>query len=165
MKKSASLLSVIICLSLILSGCDSYDSDKATGSSVISDSDETEFYNLVRNTKTYLDAVADAIYTYWYDSVYNYKYNGDINYAIESALEDNADNIETIERNTEEIRNLYGKIKNGKLSREVKEVIRTYGDYRTFVLEVSGSFNTYSAELNIYRKSLSDALSALFFEL
>ena len=126
---------------------------------------EKEFYDLVDETKDLLDTVADDIYSYWYDCIYNDKYLENISYAVACAKKDNQTNIDTIEANTSKIKDLYKQIKDGKLGTEAKAVMQAYNDYYTLVIEVSGSFNSYSASKETCKKELASALDDFSFEL
>ena len=126
---------------------------------------EEEFYNLVDETKDLLDIVADDIYSYWYDCIYEDMYFEDISFAVLCAQIDNEANLNTIEENTTKIKDLYKQIREGKLSSEAKAVMQTYNDYYTLVVEVSGSFQAYSASKETCKKELASALDDLSFEL
>ena len=126
---------------------------------------EEEFYNLVDETKDLLDIVADDIYSYWYDCIYEDKYLENISYAVACAKSDNEENINTIEENTTKIKDLYKEIKDGKLGSEAKAVMQAYNDYYTLVVEVSGSFQSYSASKETCKKELASALDDFSFEL
>ena len=126
---------------------------------------EAEFHKLVVETQELLDIVADDIYSYWYDCIYKDMYRESIDYAIASALSDNQENIEKIEANNKKIKTLYKDVKDGKLEDEVKEVMQAYNEYYAFVMEVSGSFNSFSASKETLKKNLSSALKNLEFEL
>lgn len=126
---------------------------------------EEEFYNLVDETKDLLDIVADDIYSYWYDCIYNDKYLENISYAVSCAKKDNEANLNIIEANTATIKDLYKEIKEGKLSSEARAVMQAYNDYYTLVVEVSGSFNSYSASKETCKKELASALDDFSFEL
>lgn len=126
---------------------------------------EEEFYNLVDETKDLLDIVADDIYSYWYDCIYEDKYRENISYAVACAKSDNEENINTIEENTSKIKDLYKEIKEGKLSSEAKDVMQAYNDYYTLVVEVSGSFQSYSASKETCKKELASALDDFSFAL
>ena len=116
-------------------------------------------------TKDLLDIVADDIYSYWYDCIYEDKYREDISYAVACAKSDNEENINTIEKNTTKIKDLYKQIKEGKLSSEAKAVMQAYNDYYTLIVEVSGSFNSYSASKETCKKELASAIDDFSFEL
>lgn len=153
MKKIVSLalaLSMLLC-AFALSSCDSYQKEK-------------EFYNLVDETKDLLDVVADDIYSYWYDCIYEKKYS-DVSVAVAYAQVDNAQNINTIKDNTVKIKNLYQEVKKGKLSSEAKAVMQAYNDYYTLVIEVSGSFKSFSASKETCKKELASTLDDFSFEL
>ena len=124
-----------------------------------------EFYDLVCATQELLDIVADDIYTNWYDAIYKKKYNSDIDTAIYYALLDNSENIDTIELNNETIKDLYKKIRNSDLELEIKDVMHAYNDYYAFVIEVSGSFETFKQSKEPLKKALASALKNLAMEL
>jgi hypothetical protein len=120
---------------------------------------------MVLETQDLLDIVADDIYDYWYDCIYKDKYREDITYAVSCAKSDNKDNLSKIEENNQRIKELYADIKDSDLKAEVKAVMQAYNDYYSLVVEVSGSFTTYSANKESYKKELSSALKDLSFEL
>lgn len=162
MKKIALFLVVVLALSFALTSC---GQNTSSGNIMNSTAKEEEFYNLVSETQDLLDEVADDIYSYWYDCIYNDKYLENINYAIAMAMSDNQSSIDTIESNTTRIKELYKGVKDGKLSAECKAVMQAYNDYYELVINVSGSFNSYSANKESYKKELASALSDLSFEL
>lgn len=164
MKKIVSLMLALIMLSFtfVISSCDLNLNEISEQSST---QKEEEFYHLVDETKDLLDVVADDIYSYWYDCIYKDKYHDSIDFAIASALSDNEENINTIEENTTKIKDLYKEIKDGKLGSEAKAVMQAYNDYYTLVVEVSGSFNSYSASKETCKKELASALDDFSFEL
>lgn len=126
---------------------------------------EAEFYALVDSTQDIIDIVADDIYQHWYDCIYKDKYRESIDYAIAVALSDNEENINVIKSNTAKIKNLYKTVRDGKLSEEVKAVMQAYNDYYALVIEISGSFESYSEKMETCKKALSSSLSNLSFEL
>ena len=172
MKKIASLvlaLTMLFC-TFVLTSCDSNSGSNVeqSNSSNVEQSNtqkEKEFYNLVDETKDLLDIVADDIYSYWYDCIYKDKYLENISYAVACAKSDNESNLNTIEENTTKIKDLYKQIREGKLSSEAKAVMQAYNDYYTLVVEVSGSFKSYSASKETCKKELASALDDFSFEL
>ena len=173
MKKIVSLvlaLTMLFC-ALVLSSCGSNSGGNVEQSNTQNSVEqsntqkEEEFYNLVDQTKDLLDIVADDIYSYWYDCIYNDKYLDNISYAVNCAKRDNESNLNTIEENTTKIKNLYKEIKEGKLNSEAKAVMQAYNDYYTLVVEVSGSFKSYSESKETYKKELASALDDFSFEL
>ena len=152
MKKTLSFILVFVLIITTLTSC---------GGS----KKEAEFHKLVVETQELLDIVADDIYSYWYNCIYKDMYLESIDYAIACALSDNQENIEKIEANNKKIKTLYKDVKDGKLEDEVKDVMQAYNDYYAFVMEVSGSFNSFSASKETLKKSLSSALKNLEFEL
>ena len=163
MKKIVSLVLAVSALfcTLIVASCDSTSS----GITASGTQKEEEFYNLVDETKDLLDIVADDIYSYWYDCIYEDKYREDISYAVACAKSDNEENINTIEENTTKIKDLYKEIKDGKLGSEAKAVMQAYNDYYTLIVEVSGSFNSFSASKETCKKELASAIDDFSFEL
>ena len=154
-KSMKRILTLILVTTLMFSLTSCMDSTKK----------ETEFYDLVYESQQLLDEVADDIYSYWYDCIYDDAYLGNINYAIAAALSDNEDNIDIIESNNALIKDLYSQVKDGKLKSEIKAVMQAYNDYYAFVIEVSGSFKSYSENKESYKKELSSTLKDLEFEL
>lgn len=126
---------------------------------------EQKFFDLVDETKDLLDIVADDIYSYWYDCIYEDKYKENISYAVACAKNDNKDNIDAIEKNTVQIKKLYKEIKEGKLGSEAKAVMQAYNDYYSLVVEVSGSFNSYSKSKETCKKELASTLNDFSDEL
>ena len=126
---------------------------------------EQKFYEVVDETRILLDEVADDIYSCWYDAIYNDEYYGSINIAIAYAQSINKENLDTIALNDETITAFYKEVKDGALSKEVKEVLHTYSDYYEFVVNVSGSFNSFSAGKESKKKALATALKNLSYEL
>ena len=125
----------------------------------------TEFYETVTESQTKLDKVADDIYSYWYDAIYNKKYSGNINLAISLAQSSNSTNIEFIKSNETTIQSLYKGLRDSTYSSEVKDVMSAYSSYYEFVVNVSGSFNSYSSSKETLKKDLANALKRLSLEL
>lgn len=126
---------------------------------------EQEFSNIVSESQELLDILADDIYDNWYDCIYDDLYSGNINVAVAAALSENEDNIEKIEANDKKIKALYSEIKDGDLKEEAKDVMNSYNDYYALVMEVSGSFKSYSEEKEKYKKELSSSLRDFSIEL
>ncbi len=171
MKKLSLLLSVILVVSMLFTACNSSKKENESSESVSetqaseTQKKENDFYELVSKTQELLDIVADDIYSYWYDCIYEDKYLENITYAVQCALQDNKDNLNKIEANTSQIKGLYKEVKDGDLKAEVKAVMQAYNDYYTFVVEVSGSFESYKKNKENYKKELASALRNLSFEL
>lgn len=124
-----------------------------------------EFYDLVSDSQDYLDDLADAIYSNWYDAIYDDAYGGSINLAIYYAQSEYEYEINLLKSNDIRISNLYKEVRDSKLSDEIKEVMTAYSDYYEFVVNVSGSFKTFSANKETYKKELASALHSLYMEL
>jgi len=127
--------------------------------------DLSEFHEKVSECQALLDDIADDIYTNWYDAIYNDKFGEDINVAIASARVDHEDDLERIEELDSEISDLFKKVKDGTQADLVKDVMSAYSDYYEFVVNVSGSFNSYSAEKETLKKELASLLRDLSYEL
>ena len=123
------------------------------------------FYEKVSQSQQYLDSLADDIYSYWYDAVYKDKYNGNIDLAIAFAFDNNSENVSKINENEKAIQSLYKEVRNSELSTEVKAVMSAYSDYYELVVNVSGSFKSYSENLEKYKKALASALKKLALEI
>ena len=152
MKRVLVLCLAMMCMLMVIPGCASTKKEQG-------------FHDLVEETQALLDDVADDIYTNWYDCIYDDEFSGDINLAIAAAIADNEDALNEIEGNNVVIESLYGQIKDSKYKAEVKAVMQAYNDYYALVVEVSGSFNSYSANKEAYKKELSSALKDLEMEL
>lgn len=125
----------------------------------------TTFYETVVDSQKRLDTVADDIYSNWYDAIYKDKYYGSIDLAIAYAQDDNKENLEKIEENEPIIQSLYKEVRDTDLSVEIKAVMSAYSDYYEFVVNVSGSFNSYSASKETLKKELASALKDLALEI
>ena len=148
------LLLFAMCLPIGLAGCESGGADKTT-----------EFYDAVVESQTCLDEIGDDIYSYWYDAVYKDKYYGSIDVAIASALSDNSDSVDFVKENETKIQSLYKEVRDSELKGEIKAVMSAYSEYYEFVMNVSGSFKSYSASKETYKKALATALKNLSMEL
>ena len=139
----------------------------STASSEATKNDESlqKFYDKLSKSQELLDTVADDIYSYWYDCIYKDKYLDDINYAIASALSDNKENIDEIKALDTEISELFKEVKDGEHSSLVKETMSAYSDYYEFVINVSGSFESYKTNKETLKKELASLLRDLSYEL
>ncbi len=123
-----------------------------------------EFYDLAKQMQTNMDTVADIIYEAWYDQIYNDTFT-DINAAVAFAKSFCKEELTFIEENDEKIKSLYKEVRDSDLKDEIKAVMSAYSDYYEFVINVSGSFKTYSANKETYKKALATALKDLSMEL
>ena len=139
---------------------------KAGGDSTNDDNAAVQdFFDKVSESQELLDTVADDIYNNWYDAIYNDKFNESIDLAITSAMIDNSDNMDRIETLDTEIAELFKEAKESDCGNQVKAVMSAYSDYYELVVNVSGSFKTYSADKETLKKDLASALKELSFEL
>lgn len=124
------------------------------------------FYDKLVESRDLLDSVADAIYDNWYDAIYEDKFSENINLAILSAQIDHSEDLDRIEALDAEISDLFRDLKDDKnTGKLVKEVMSAYSDYYEFVVNVSGSFKSYSADKETYKKELASLLKDLSYEL
>ena len=170
MKKIISLiLALIVILCLILLPSCSSNPTNSTNSNSNTNEDNTKkeglFYNKVLASQLLLDIVADDIYPYWYDCIYRNTYSGDIDVAILLAQSNNMENINLIKTTTDEIKELYKEIKNNKLGSEAKAVMQAYNEYYDLVINVSGSFTSYSANKETLKRNLNSALDNFLLEI
>ncbi len=147
-------LSCVLCLSLC-----------ACGAIKSKQSVLEEFYNTVTESQELLDIVADDIYSYWYDAIYEDEYGEDINVAIAMATIDNEENIEEIEELDTKIAELFKVAKETDADTQVKAVMSAYSDYYELVINVSGSFKSYSENKETLKKELASTLKDLSYEL
>ncbi len=169
-KKVVLLVVAVVLMCTMLSSCvtslllggllASSSSSSASGAS-----DLEVFYNTVSESQGLLDVVADDIYSCWYDAIYDDAYGGDIDTAIAAALIDNASEIERIEELDGEINTAFQKVKNSDQSELVKDIMSAYSDYYELVINVSGSFKTYSEEKETVKKELASLLRELSYEI
>ena len=123
------------------------------------------FHGKVTEVQNLLDSVADDIYSNWYDAIYKDKFNEDINLAIAAAIADHESDLDQIEELDAEIADLFKAIKDGANGDKIKAVMVAYSDYYEFVVNVSGSFKTFSADKESLKKELASSLKDLSFEL
>ena len=124
-----------------------------------------EFYDAVVESQECLDEVGDTIYDYWYNAIYKNSYSGNINLAIAYAKVDCKTSLDFIETNDAVISTLYKTVRDSDLKDEVKEVMNAYSEYYEFVVNVSGSFNSYSKDKEVLKKALATALKNLSLEM
>ena len=145
-------LAVILCFSM--TACGNKTTEKLTS-----------FYDKVTESQELLDTVADDIYSNWYDAIYEDEFNENINLAIASAQIDNEENLEKIETLDEEISAIFKEIKDSEQGDLVKDIMYAYSDYYEFVVNVSGSFKSYSADKESLKKELASLLKDLSYEI
>ena len=124
-----------------------------------------DFYDTVSEVQGLLDIVADDIYTNWHDAIYEDEFDGDINTAILMAQIENSENLSQIDELDKGIADVFKKVKDGKEGDLAKEIMSAYSDYYEFVVNVSGSFKTFSAKKETLKKELASLLKDLSYEL
>lgn len=127
--------------------------------------DLSDFYEKIKESQSLMDDIADDIYSNWYDAIYKDSYRGDINLAIYAAQREHIEDLEKIEEIDSEISELLQKVKDGDNGTLVKEVMTAYSDYYEFVVNVSGSFKSYSENKETLKKNLASLLRSLSYEL
>lgn len=152
------ILSMVTLLISLFGGCAGFEGGNQKANC-------EEFYKTVVSSQNCLDAVADDIYRYWYDAIYEDKYGGSIDLAIAYAQIDNEENLKIIEENDAIIKELYKKVRDSEFEDEIKDVMSAYSDYYEFVVNVSGSFNSFSASKEKLKKELASALKDLQLEI
>lgn len=154
----ALLLALFVVLSVSACGDDAAETSSPTNNLA-------DFHAKVSECQELLDTVADDIYSNWYDAIYKDKFNEDINTAILMAQLDNAENIEQIEALDASIATLFKLVKDTEHGDLVKDIMSAYSDYYEFVINVSGSFKSYSADKETLKKELASLLRDLSYEI
>lgn len=123
-------------------------------------------YTMISDSTEKIDDVGDTIYDYWYDAVYKKKHSSNIDTAILLALLEEEENINMVKRISEGMKQLYVEIKNDKTNTKfeeqyeiMKETYEKYQEYYEFVINVSGSFNTYSESKENLKKDMKRQLN------
>jgi len=164
MKQIKKLAAILLTLAIILSfsACGAAAPPETTSPDK---QNLSKFHEKVTESQKLLDTVADDIYSNWYDAIYEDRFNEDINTAILMAQLDNSENLEKIETLDAEIAELFKLVKDTEQSSLVKEVMSAYSDYYEFVVNVSGSFKSYSADKESLKKELASLLRDLSYEI
>lgn len=162
MKKVLAMV-LVLALSLSFAGCGK-DSGSSGGGGSSSKKLQT-FYDKVSESQALLDQVADAIYDNWYDAIYNDEFGESIDLAIAYAFSDNKEEVDKIKALDAEITEAFKSVKDGSQSDLVKDIMSAYSDYYEFVINVSGSFKSYSADKETLKKELASLLKDLSYEL
>ncbi len=171
MKKYLSFIVATLLLVCCFASCDKKPNNETATDGTTTEATTTEettaeeFYTSVVKSQKLLDIYADDIYINWYDAIYNNKFGGSIDWAIARAYSDNEENIKILEENDAVIKTQYKIAHDGKFSDNVKAVMSAYSDYYEFVVNVSGSFNSCSAEKETKKKALASELKKLQLEL
>ena len=161
------LLSIImaICILVVCTSCKTDSSSESTGSNSGDGDTVNRFYNTVKESQENLDIIADTYYEYWYKAIYKDSYNSDINVALLMASYECKDEINKVKGNDELISIYFATAKKTRCQNQVKEVMTAYSEYYEFVINVSGSFSSYSRDKEIKKKALATALRNLQYEL
>ena len=129
------------------------------------DNSAKDYYDAVSESQGLLDEVADKIYSNWYDAIYEDAFGDDINVAIAAAQSSMSTELERIEELDGKISTLFKDAKETEAGAKVKEVMSAYSAYYEFVVNVSGSFQSYSADKETLKKDLASALRELSYEI
>ena len=93
-------------------------------------------------------------------------YNNDVSTGVLMAQIENADNLNKIEELDAEINELFKVVKADPTNAQLaKEIMSAYSDYYEFVVNMSGSFNSFSADKETLKKELASLLKELSYEL
>ena len=122
-------------------------------------------YNTMEETSNVINQIADTIYNEWYDYVYKDDYNT-VDEALWMAFILEADNVGKAKDNDEKIDNLFQEIKESNYKNKnedgyyaMVDAYDSYNEYYEFVINVSGSFNSYSAKKETLKKEFKSYLS------
>ena len=115
-------------------------------------------YCMFSDSADLLDTIADATYKGWYDAIY--EDDVDINLGILFAQASVSDEISKVNRIDEALSDLYKEIKSDENRTNdqdrfdaLKECYDSFQEYYECVINVSGSFNTYSESKENIKKS------------
>lgn len=158
-KVSAAILILVMTVSFVGCGSSSVVDESSSHSKKLQ-----TFYYTVTESQELLDQVADAIYRNWYDAIYNDEFGESIDLAIAYAFNDNKEEVDRIKELDAEIADAFKDVKDGERSELVKDIMSAYSDYYEFVINVSGSFNSYSADKETLKKELAGLLRELSYE-
>lgn len=120
------------------------------------------FYDTVCNSQKILDRLADAIYQEWYGAVFSQF--GSVSSVVSNVHKKNKDDFEKAEQLDKEIQSLFITVKNGPAAAQVRDVMTAYTDYYELVINISGTFASYSKNKEDYKKALANALKFLSYE-
>ncbi len=155
----------MLCLVLCVSLCSCGTANPGNNGNNTGRDDLTAFHEKVSESQKLMDELADDIYSNWYDAIYKDKFGENIDLAIASAMVDNKENVDRIKELDGQIAELFKKTKDLEQGKLVKEVMSAYSDYYEFVINVSGSFKSYSADKETLKKELASLLRDLSYEL
>lgn len=124
-----------------------------------------QFYNTLCESQILLDRCGDMIYACWYDYIYTDEFGfTDVDNAVNFAQAMNSADLDQLKIYDEEIAKLYKKIAGSKYGSAAKDALEKYSKYYEFVVNVSGSFNNFSTNLNIIKNEFTSALKFLSYE-
>lgn len=123
------------------------------------------FYEKITESINLLNIIADDIYSNWYDAIYNDSFGDDIDIAIAFAQLAHSKDIETVKSLDSEIADLLKKLKGSKYEETTKNIMSVYNRYYELVINVSGSFKSFSADKEPLKKELAGLLKELSYEL
>lgn len=126
------------------------------------------FYSTMEESVDAIDIIADEIYNCWYDSIYKDKYNNSIDYAIECAFDNKRSKVRLVIQNDDVLSDLLDEIEDSNIKEKHPEIYEavidlydSYTDYYEFTINVSGSFNSYSAKKEDIKKDTRSYLNKL----
>ena len=162
-KKSKKWLIIVVILVILIIGIviigffANKAKDKNNKSEKYNENMEAAFC-MLEDSADLLDKIADATYEGWYDAIY--EDDIDINWGIVIAQAGVSDEISKVKRIDEALSDLYKEIKSDENRSNdqdrfdaLKECYDSFQEYYEFVINVSGSFNTYSENKENIKKS------------
>lgn len=124
-----------------------------------------QIYDVMNDTSDLLDDVADEVYSCWYGYVYEKEYKS-VDAALLDAYVNEADTINKIKANDVLIEDLLKQLKdknyknkNENAYNSMLDAYDSYKEYYEFVINVSGSFNSYSAKKEELKKEVKSYLN------
>ncbi|MEG1509137.1 MAG: hypothetical protein RR454_01660, partial [Clostridia bacterium] len=131
-----------------------------------------EMYLKLKESATNLDLVGDVVYSCWYDEVYNGGYGGSISLAIASAKRYCQTECDTEKETKDFLDKTLVAISADKVPKGMEEqfkaikmCINKHHEYYDFVVDVTGSFNSFSSRQEVIKKEYKAALTHLQLEM
>ena len=160
--KTIPIITIILCCLQIfsLTAC-AKKSNKSNNSVSVDDIKEYCYY--VANSGNSMNEYSDIILKYWYNAIYKNAYGGSIETAIEYAQRENASLKSYINALNNYINTYYEKIRgNSPYKTEINAIMSAYINYYRLVTNISGSYNSFSADSDAYSRTLYNALNDLY---
>ncbi len=161
MKKALKFISMLLVLLCAIPMLNCRKSNKSNNSVSVDDIKEYCYY--VANSGNSMNEYSDIILKYWYNAIDKNAYGGSIETAIEYAQRENASLKSYINALNNYINTYYEKIRgNSPYKTEINAIMSAYINYYRLVTNISGSYNSFSADSNAYSRTLYNALNDLY---